>query len=324
MKTIISVGDFIDIYQKLLQEGLGYLSKRFALSEESRIKRAWNKKSRPPIHWWSIPRVRERWNKKITGNTNINYSDYVVNNYLKNKKNLRMISPGCGSGTNETKFAKHNCFSRVEGFDLSREKINIANENAKKLQLSNLHYFEEDANSFDFGHERYDIILFHSSLHHFKNPKTILEKTHKAIKENGFLLINEYIGPNRFQWTDEQLKKANYYLNKVPPKYRRLWNSDHIKKKIYRPGLLRMFLSDPSEAINSEDILPQTRRIFTKLKEKPYGGNLLHLIFKDISHNFIDSTKEIKKILDFLFQAEDEFLKNNIQSDFIFGIYTKD
>ena len=143
------------------------------------------------------------------------------------------------------------------------------------------------------------------------------------MNSDGLLIIDAYIGPNRFQWTDEQLKKANQYLNKIPPQYRKFWMSNSIKKKIYRPSLLRMILSDSSEAVNSEEILPQIRMKFKKIEEKPYGGNLLHLIFKDISHNFIENTGNINKILNFLFQAEDDFLENNNKSDFIFGIYTK-
>ncbi|MEJ2568199.1 MAG: hypothetical protein P8Z50_04915, partial [candidate division WOR-3 bacterium] len=144
-----------------------------------------------------------------------------------------------------------------------------------------------------------------------------------AMNPGGLLVINEYIGPNRFQWTNQQLKKANYYLNKIPGHYRYLWQSRRIKKKIYRPGLLRMILSDPSEAVDSEEILPQISRKFKKIEEKPYGGNLLHLIFKDISHNFTKNTSDINKMLDFLFRAEDEFLENTDKSDFLFGVYIK-
>jgi len=323
LKTIISSGDFIDIYHKFLQEGPRFFSKKLSFSGISRVRNAWDTNTNPPIHWWSIPRVNERWNKIITGNSNIEYPDYVVNKYLKNKQNLKLISPGCGSGSIELKFAKHNLFSRIEGFDLSPSRIHFANENAKRLGFSNLFYSVEDVYKYDFGVNKYDVILFHSSLHHFNNLKIILEKIYNAIKLDGLLIINEYIGPNRFQWTNEQLKKTNHYLNKIPSQYRKLWQSNSIKKKIYRPGLLRMILSDSSEAVNSEEILPQIRMRFTKLEEKPYGGNLLHLIFKDISHNFIENTRDINKILNFLFQAEDDFIENNNQSDFIFGIYTK-
>jgi ubiquinone/menaquinone biosynthesis C-methylase UbiE len=323
MKNIISAGDFIDIYQKLLHKRPSFFLKKLHISSTSRVINTWDANENPPIHWWSIPKVNERWNKIITGEPNMDFPDYVINKYLKNKQKLRMISPGCGTGHTEIKFAKYNCFSRIEGFDLSSSRIHLANKSSKKLGLNNLFFSVEEAHKHNFRSNKYDIVLFNSSLHHFNNLKIILEKTYNSMKYDGLLIINEYTGPNRFQWTDEQLKKANHYLNKIPFQYRKFWQSNRIKKKIYRPGLLRMILSDPSEAVNSEEILPQIRKKFKKLEEKPYGGNLLHLIFKDISHNFIENKNDINKILNFLFKAEDTFIEKNNQSDFIFGVYTK-
>ena len=84
-----------------------------------------------------------------------------------------------------------------------------------------------------------------------------------------------------------------------------------------------MILSDPSEAVNSENILQKIRLKFKVLEEKPYGGNILHLTLKDISHNFLKESDECKELLDALFKIEDDFLQGNNESDFIFGIYSK-
>lgn len=323
MRTIISTGDFIDIFHKLSLNGPEFFLKRFKFSETSRVKTVWDKNTKPPVHWWSIPRIRRRWNKIITGTSEMDFPEYTVNKYLKGKRDLKLISPGCGTGSIELKFAKYDNFSRIEGFDLSPGRIRIAKKNARKSGLSNIFYFVEDVNKYNFGVKQYDVILFNSSLHHFNNIEIILEKICKALKSDGLLIINEYVGPNRFQWTNTQLKEANRYLKKIPSRYRKLWKSNCIKKKIYRPGLLRMILSDSSEAVHSEEILPLIRTKFERIEEKPYGGNLLHLIFKDISHNFTEDKRETNKILDFLSHAEDNLLKKTNKSDFIFGVYTR-
>jgi hypothetical protein len=62
---------------------------------------------------------------------------------------------------------------------------------------------------------------------------------------------------------------------------------------------------------------------FKILEEKPYGGNILHLTLKDISHNFIKENEESNILLDALFKIEDDFLNGSNESDFIFGIYSK-
>lgn len=84
-----------------------------------------------------------------------------------------------------------------------------------------------------------------------------------------------------------------------------------------------MILSDPSEAVNSENILPKIKKRFKITEENPYGGNILQLTLKDISHNFIGESKEGIQLMNALFKIEDDFLNNGNKSDFIFGIYSK-
>jgi hypothetical protein len=81
-----------------------------------------------------------------------------------------------------------------------------------------------------------------------------------------------------------------------------------------------MILADPSECIDSESILPSINAHFKTIDERPYGGNILMHVLKDISHHFIDMDSEKKDILSSLFEFEDEYLQNQF-SDFVFGIY---
>ena len=178
-----------------------------------------------------------------------------------------------------------------------------------------------DLETFEFKKKYYDIIVFDMILHHIKNVGNILEKVKYSLKNDGLLLINEYVGPNRFQYTKEQLDESNQILKKIPKKFKKRWNSKIIKTKIYKPGILRMILADPSEAINSESIIPTLNNMFDLVEEKPYGGNLLHLILKDISHHFIDNHSETTELLNYLFEQEDKFIKKYKVSDFIFCIY---
>jgi len=49
-----------------------------------------------------------------------------------------------------------------------------------------------------------------------------------------------------------------------------------------------MFLVDPSEAVDSESILPSLHENFKVLEEKKIGGDILLILLKDIAHNFLD------------------------------------
>lgn len=322
MKTILSFGDIIDSYYQIRLKGVQALAGRFGWSEKSRVTKAWDRNESFPAQWWSVPEIRNRWNFLITGDADKDYRQYIVDKYLAGKENLKLLSPGCGDGSKELKFAEYSNFDSIEAFDLAPGNIAKARENAERSGFTHLRYFVQDAAEFDFGQSRYDCIVFDSFLHHIKDLEAVADKIHGGLQPDGILVINEYVGPNRFQWRDDQLRLANKILRELPTEYRKRWRSDRVKSGIYRPGLLRMVVSDPSEAVDSEHILGALRKRFTVLEEKPYGGNLLHLALKDIAHNFIGDSPEKNRILHKLFDIEDEFLKDH-ESDFVFGVYGK-
>ena len=234
-----------------------------------------------------------------------------------------MLSIGSGSGAKERNFSKFSCFDEINGIELS--DIAIKDSQAKLIEnkINNVKYFLGDFKTFDFADKKFDVILFNSSLHHFDNIDDLLKNKVKNLLKNtdSFLIIFEYVGPNRLQWSDAQLMKTNELLKTIPKEYRIKYKSSKIKKRVYRPGLLRMLLTDPSEAIDSESILPSLHNHFEIIEEKTLGGNITQLLFKDISHHFYNNSTQTTQILDFIFNEEDKFVNETDKSDGIFGIY---
>lgn len=322
-KTFISKGDFIDLFHKIKQKGYANIVSKFRLSNRARTKAKWNTVS-GSSDFWIIPRLREHWNKKCTGDSKIEYADYLVSKYLSESKNLKMLSVGCGSGARERKFGKYSNFALIEGIDMAENKIKEARESAKESGLENVQYHVGDFLDFQFEKETYDVILFNSSLHHFNNINTFLaSKVKPLLKNGGLLVIHEYVGPKRLQWTKQQLDTANHLLKQLPDKYKMRANSSALKTRNYRPGLLRMLLIDPSEAIDSESIIPTVHKLFKVMEEKKMGWDILQILLKDISHNFLGSDIETEKVLTFLIEEEDRYMQETGRSDAIFGIYKK-
>jgi len=77
-----------------------------------------------------------------------------------------------------------------------------------------------------------------------------------------------------------------------------------------------MTAADPTEAIRSQDILPEMEKRFDIVEKIDFGGTLLHLVLDDIAGNFSDSPEDIA-YLQMLFDEEQRLLKNGeISSDF--------
>ena len=318
---MITKGDIVETYFKLKQRGSEYIFSKLTSSFNARINSTFSIKQSQSSNYWNIAEVKERWNIMITGNKGEEYANYVAKKHFNNSSGLKMLSLACGAGSHEIKFAQYHNFSEITGIDLVANLIDEANAKAKASNFANLHYQTGDIYNMRFPENYYDVILFHSGLHHFKNLDNLLGKILKStLKKNGIIVIHEYVGPNRISWTKEQLGETNTILSALPNKYKTRFNLKNIKNKAYRPGKLRMIISDPSEAVESSNILPVLHKHYETVEEVLLGGNIIMPLFKDIAHNFTDGSTETKNILESIFEREDSFLKTHT-SDFVFGIY---
>ena len=324
MKKWLTKDDLIELYSKIHQRGLGYILSKMTFDANKRTKSTFNKAGYAHANWWIIPELKKRWNKKISHSQDVGYEEYVYKKYLQGKTNLKLLSLGSGSCSHELIFAQQPCFSEVRCVDMSDRLLAKAKQEASDLGLKNMVFEATDVNQLEFQEGAYDMVLFHSSLHHFKNIHGLIgSKVFAAIKNTGLLVINDYVGPNRLQWTKKQLKETNQILQGVVPENRRRrLTTGIVKQKVDGPGWYRMLLTDPSEAVESENILPAIHKHFTPLEEKQLGGNILMLLLKDISHHFLDGSNETKELLTKLFVLEDEFLKLE-KSNMVFGVYLK-
>ncbi|QDO92507.1 class I SAM-dependent methyltransferase [Formosa sediminum] len=323
MKRLVTIDDITDVLHKFKQRGFSFILSKLNIIGIIRTEKTFNQLNYKSADWWIIPKVKERWNILISGNKNTDYKDYLINNYLQNKKNLKLISLGSGSSHHEIELAKHSNFDEIICIDIAENRILEAKSKANKLMLKNIKFVCADFNNYNIPKEYFDIVFFHASLHHFDNIDNCVANTiKKSLKPGGLLVINEYVGATRLQFSKQQIIKINEALNIIPKEYRTRYKSNLLKKKFHGPGIIRMILADPSECVDSVSILPAIHSNFHTIIEKPYGGNILMNVLKDISHHFINLDSDNNQILEKLFSLEDEYLKNN-PSDFIFGIYQK-
>lgn len=317
---LVTSDDIIDVLAKGKQRGLRFLISKLTLNKLNRTKSAFDKSSISHSNWWIIPEVKERWNKLITGNPKVTYETFMMNGYLKNKKNLRLLSIGSGSCSHELELASYPNFEKIVCVDIADNRLKEAEKIAHSKGLQNISFICANALEYSFE-SNFDIVFFHSSLHHFNHISNLIpHKIIPLLKSDGHLIINEYVGPTRIQHPKHQLQAINRGLKLIPTKFRERFKTGWIKKRYRGSGLIRMILADPSECIDSSSILPTIHTHFKTIDERPYGGNILMHVLKDISHHFLDMDSERKYILNSLFDFEDEYLQNQ-PSDFVFGIY---
>ena len=313
---IFSKDDLLIIFQKLAQPEYLARINPLALTGSSRVRSRWNRTPPSLRYWGQIPIVHERINQRISGLPNIGFREFVCGKYFNDGRRRIALSLGCGAGGREIDWAKLNVFDSITGMDISPNQIHLAQTNAVLAGVSErVHFVVGDVNSKSFGDQKFDVIIFEHSLHHFKDIANLLQYIKSLLKPGGYLLLDEYVGPTRFQWTKRQIMFADEVLKAIPEKFRRI--GSRVKSRNLLAGELLMWLNDPSEAIESDSIRPEVERQFKVLQRCDYGGTLSHLIFHDIAFNFATKDAEAlfwaKSVLDI-----EEILinKNILTSDF--------
>lgn len=321
--SLLTWGDFIDVYYKIKFKGATFLfSRLFNFSYQNRVSSKWDAYA-SVSDFWIIPEIKRSWNFKISGNPIQIYEDYVYEQYLQNKTNLNLLSIGCGEGGHERNFAKYPNISRITGVDVSPGSIATAKSLSVAQNLT-IEYRCDDFFKIDFANQKFDLILFNASLHHFDNIDLLLKNhINPLLNQEGLVIINEFCGPNRLQWRNSQLEEANKLLRALPTQFKKLADGKNHKKKVYRPGLIRMLLNDPSEAPDAINLVQSLRNNFEVLEEKPLGWTILHILLKDIAHNFLSEDEFTKNLLHKLIAAEDVYVNRTQENDALFGVYQK-
>lgn len=289
----ITRSDFAIVYHKLLSGDLLRRLGRLRVSSTNRTRARWDQIQVPVRHWWQVPKIKEHINLRMTGDPMMNFRQWAANTYLRDGKPRKAISLGCGYGLREIDWAKERIFESLVGVDLAPKCIASAQESAHKEGVSELVSFVVSDVSEVLSGEKYDVIIFEHSLHHFSDIPSLLDRVVASLNPGGMLHVDEYVGPRRLQYTKKQLAFANAALQLIPEEFRTDYSGRWKKDKVVSPGPLMMYLSDPSEAVESDRIIPELRKRFDFLVEKKIGGTIFPLVVQDIARNFVSDRTAI-------------------------------
>ena len=220
----------------------------------------------PSVYWADHTLVRESVNRWVTGEPGLWPIDALRGRWLPRSFGLG-LSIGCGTGSLERCLRKVGSCERLDAFDLSAASIRKARRLAAQEGIDGIEYRVENCDELRLAPRRYDIVFFDHSLHHIADPDRLLDETLSALKDGGYLYLDEYVGPSRDEWTVETLRWAREAYEAVDPRLRSLPLAPPIAP------------DDPSEMIRSSRILPALRERFEIVLDRPYWGNLLFPLF---------------------------------------------
>ncbi|MDI9679449.1 class I SAM-dependent methyltransferase [Burkholderia cenocepacia] len=276
-------------------------------------------------HASSLRSMHDYYNRRVMGHENLHYLHYFLRKYLSDKPGLVVGSFGSGGGHLERSLLEMGfpC-EKIEGYELNPRLVESSNAKAIEIGAHNLEYFEADLNNPNLPVNRYDLGIFFHSLHHVERVDACVAAAKASLKDDGLLLVVDFVGPTQHQWTDQQLSIAQSLLQALPKRYRVIGKGPRIKNKLRRPSVREVVRADPSEAIRSEDLLPALRAHFVEIELKSLGGTILNHIFDGIASNFDEEREEDRRLIRVLQDMEQWFEDfGYLTPNYVFGVYSK-
>lgn len=176
----------------------------------------------PGIYWWQLPLVKQRLHAKVSGNLQTDWIAYTLQHHLAGRLPLsRCLSLGCGRGGLERRLADLGAFAALDAFDIAGGSIAQARDCVKRSGYKNIHYSVQDANRVKLPPRHYDVVWSSGSVHHFERLEHVFMQVARALKPGGLFVLNEYVGPNRFQFPALQRHIIQTCWDLLPPRYRK-------------------------------------------------------------------------------------------------------
>lgn len=270
--------------------------------------------------WTNNSIVTRHIYRLISGGIEEHWLSWFLNHYLQNSIVFeRSLSVCCGDGAHELEIANTGRVRFIRGFDISEGAIAQANAGFEKAAIPKDTYAFEVVDADDLELENvFDLILSIGALHHIENLEGLLWKLRSALDPNGYFVLLEYVGPNRFQWTDSQLSVINGILRRLDLRYLK----ENTGVDLSPPKIAELMAIDPSEAVRSEEILDLLPEYFTIEYLRNLNGTIMHPLYPLLNGRLTNtSSPDFDSIVQKILLMEDLLIRLKVlPSDFVFAI----
>jgi SAM-dependent methyltransferase len=274
----------------------------------------WNEEDQAKqwVNWWTSPKCNAYYNAQICGRPVPGSSEGCrvrLADAAKGRKLELGVSVGCGAASKEMAFLQDEIVERFELWEIAPKLAETGRQAAERLGLlDRIDYRVGDA----FGQSvtpRFDLVYWDHSLHHMSDVSKALEWSVASLKPGGFVVINDYVGPNRLQFTRQEVDLANDFLA------RNGFTDRHQKSNLITR--LRQWWRDPSEAPQSEMIPEAIKRNLPGAELEPIGGTFLNMLGGRVAPLGEDSSQ-----IDALIREDGEMKERGFHH-FAFAIWQK-
>jgi SAM-dependent methyltransferase len=229
---------------------------------------------------------------------------------------MRSLDLGCGAGGRSMAVHAAGGTEFIEGMDVSEERIAEGERRRESLGIPGS-LVVDDINKAVLPRNRYDLIFSAHSFHHFLELEHVMAQVHDALTPDGVFLLEEFVGPTQFQWTDSQIELTRILLGTLPLDLR-MFRWGKVKTVEGRPAVAEVVAASPFESIRSSEIVPLFKKHFDIIATLNLGGTIQHLLYNGIIHNFAPGRSGAAEYIEAFYRLEDAMIDAGmLPSDFM-------
>ena len=248
----------------------------------------------PPIpkrtRWWQSKAIIRHINRRIAGEESDGTAGGDAALLLAQNGGAaygRAISVGCGTGYHELELLRAGVVDHFDLYEIAPSRVAAIHARAgamglgTRVSVNNTDAFAEAAP------DRYDLVYWRDALHHMNPTLDAVAWSRRMLRTGGLFYMHECVAPSYMQWSEHQLDLAERVRSMLPPRYladpyapERL-----VPLRRTRPTIAGMRAADPSECIDSANIVPSVRAVFPNAVIVPAGGIVYMLALNDILAN---------------------------------------
>jgi SAM-dependent methyltransferase len=274
----------------------------------------YSKASTLVTRWWESDYIVKRINRRVCGEAlpgmSAGLHRVAAQRFVDRLPFANGVSIGCGTGFKERNVIRAGLVRHFTLFELSSVAIEQGRAQAEQAGLSEYMTFRmEDGLAAETREGVYDLVYWNNALHHMFDVKAALEWSRRVLRPGGVLLMDDFVGPTRMQWSDRLLQINSAVLAALPAHYLRDPARPQLMlpRQAVRTALPVIMATDPSECADSANILPELLQIFPDAWVRKTGGGIYHLALNDVLHNLIQA--QDYDLLEKLLELDDQCIE---------------
>jgi SAM-dependent methyltransferase len=215
-------------------------------------------------YWNDLAAVQRYMNRRASGDPEVSWSEHLATSTGRTFAKALVLN--CGNGWVERGLVAAGLVKEAVGVDYAEDLLVSAREEAAKAGLP-LRYAQLDTNTAAWPEDGFDLVINHAAGHHVAYVDKVFRSIAELLPEDGLFVSFDYLGAHRNQYPTAQWEAA-FGANEALPA--------HLRNDLLYPHLPTMLVSDPTEAIHAELILPTLRRYFEIDHFRALGGGVAY------------------------------------------------